>query len=298
MKILNFGSINLDYVYSVEHFVRPGETLSSTNLDVFCGGKGLNQSIAIARSGAVVYHAGAVGVSDGEVLLKTLAENKVNTDFIESLDSSLSGHAIIQVDDKGENSILLFGGANQLISEKRIDDVLLHFQKGDFLILQNEISHLQYIIDRAFKKEMIIILNPAPMNDSIKNIPLEKVSYLILNEIEAADICQSEKKDNLAEVLHEKYPDAKIVVTLGENGVRYIDRDTKVKMPIFNVDVVDTTAAGDTFTGYFVGQIAKGGTIENSLKIASMAAALSVSRKGAEPSIPFIYEVLGKLDQL
>lgn len=298
MKILNFGSINLDYVYNVDHFVRPGETLSSSHLDIFCGGKGLNQSIAIARSGAEVYHAGAVGASDGEVLLKTLAENKVNTDSIEKLDSSLTGHAIIQVDDKGENSILLFGGANQLISEMRIDDILLHFQKGDFLILQNEISNLQYIIDRAFDKEMIIILNPSPMNNIIKNISLDKVSYLILNEIEAADICQSEKEDDLAEVLHRKYPDAKIILTLGKNGVRYIDRDTKLKMPIFKVDVVDTTAAGDTFTGYFVGQIAKGETIENSLKIASMAAALSVSRKGAEPSIPVIDEVLQKLEQL
>ena len=299
MKILNFGSINLDYVYSVDHFVRPGETLSSSHMDVFSGGKGLNQSIAIARSGAKVYHAGAVGVSDGEPLLKILSENNVNIDFVEKIDTSSTGHAIIQVDDNGENSILLFGGTNQLISKKKVDDTLSHFQKGDLLILQNEISNLKYIIDQAYEKEMIIVLNPSPMNDIINSISLYKVSYFILNEIEAADICQINSKNaDLSEVLNKKYPEARIILTLGENGVLYIDKESKIQKSIFKVPVIDTTAAGDTFTGYFIGQIANGESIENSLKIASMAAAISVSRKGAEPSIPTIDEVLLKFEEI
>lgn len=299
MKILNFGSINLDYVYSVDHFVRPGETLSSSHMDIFSGGKGLNQSIAIARSGANVYHAGAVGVSDGEQLLKILSENNVNIDFIEKIDSSLTGHAIIQVDHNGENSILLFGGTNQLISKKKIDDTLSHFQKGDLLILQNEISNLKYVIDKAYEKEMVIVLNPSPMNDIIRSISLEKISILILNEIEAADICQiCSVEEDLSDVLHEKYPDTRIILTLGENGVRYVDKDYKIQKSIYKVQVVDTTAAGDTFTGYFIGQIANGESIENSLKKASMAAAISVSRKGAEPSIPTIDEVISKLEEV
>lgn len=299
MKILNFGSINLDYVYGVDHLVRPGETLSSSHLDTFCGGKGLNQSIAIARSGAKVYHAGAVGSSDGDFLLDILQQNNVNIDFIEKVDSSLTGHAIIQVDKSGENNILLFGGANQLISRKRIDDIISNFEKGDLLILQNEINNLKYIVDKAYEKGLTIVLNPSPMNNIINDISLDKISFLILNEIEAADICQMWNVDgDLPETLHNIYPNARIVLTLGEEGVRYIDSDRKIEKSSYKVHVVDTTGAGDTFTGFFIGQISKGESIENSLRIASMAAAISVTRNGAEPSIPFLNEVLLKLQEV
>ena len=291
MKILNFGSLNIDYVYSVEHFVRPGETTSSTSLSVFCGGKGLNQSIALSRAGAEVYHAGGIGKSDGAMLKDILKMNNVSTDFVKEYEEK-TGHAIIQVNQNGQNCILLFGGANQLNTKEYIDYVFENFDKGDYLVLQNEINELDYIIRKAHEKELIIVLNPSPMNDVILKLPLEMVDYFMLNEVEAADICPNTEKENLLSALSEKYPNSKIVLTLGKNGVQYKDKDIVLNHGIYKVKVVDTTAAGDTFTGFFIAEISAGKNPENALEIASKASSIAVSRKGAEPSIPLMNEVL------
>jgi len=151
MKILNFGSLNIDYTYQVEHFVRAGETLSSDSLQIFSGGKGLNQSIALSRAGADVWHAGAVGKEDGEFLLRQLEEAGVHTEFIAHTEGK-TGHAIIQKDPTGQNCILLYGGANQEITRQMADRVLESFEEGDFLILQNEISEIGYIMEKAHEK--------------------------------------------------------------------------------------------------------------------------------------------------
>ena len=185
MRILNFGSLNIDNVYAVDHFIRPGETMSSLGMEVFCGGKGLNQSIAMARAGAQVWHAGAVGRNDGKKLLELLAESGVNTDFVRKTDG-VSGHTIIQVDKNGQNCILLFGGANQEITPGQVDETLAHFEEGDILLLQNEINGLAGLIKKAAEKGMKIYLNPSPVTGELLELPLELVDCFILNEIEGA----------------------------------------------------------------------------------------------------------------
>lgn len=291
MKLLNFGSLNIDYVYKVGHFVRPGETMSSESRQTFCGGKGLNQTIALARAGVQVYHAGAVGKADGEMLLEALKKNNVNIDFVKQCEDIATGHAIIQVNRSGQNCIMLYGGANQTMTKEHIDETLAGFSAGDFLILQNEINNLGYIMEQAHKKGLVIVLNPSPMNEKILALPLEFVDYFMLNEVEAADICGEESKDNLLGNLSRKYPKAKIVLTLGKQGVQYKDGEQILSHGIYKVPVVDTTAAGDTFTGFFIGSLAQGYAAEEALRLASVASSIAVSRQGAESSIPYMDEV-------
>lgn len=291
MKILNFGSLNLDNVYEVDHFIRPGETMSSEKLEIFCGGKGLNQSIALARAGAEVYHAGAVGKTDGERLLTSLIEAGVDVSLVNRTEG-VSGHAIIQVDRSGQNCILLFGGANKEITGEQVDDTLSHFEAGDILLLQNEISELSYIIESASKRGMRIYLNPSPVTDELLRMPLDKVDCFILNEIEAADICGGVVQEKeLPKRLHEKYDRADILLTLGEKGSIYYDGVNFLEQPAFSVKAVDTTAAGDTFTGYFMAAAAYGCEVKAALFQAAKAAAIAVSRKGASASIPMKTEV-------
>ena len=295
MKVLNFGSLNLDYVYDVDHFVREGETISSTDMNIFCGGKGLNQSVALAKAGVKVYHAGAVGSADGAMLLKALSNVGADISYIKLCDMS-SGHAIIQKNRAGNNCILLYGGANQNIGVDFIKEVLKDFDKGDILLLQNEVSNLSFIIDEGYKRGMRIVLNPSPLNEKIFECDLEKVEYLILNEIEAADILGASDtgEDELIEKLTKRFPGMKIVLTLGEKGSVYVDKTQKIRQEIYKTDVVDTTAAGDTFTGYFIAGIVAGIDVAESLKQAAGAASITVSRKGASPSIPFAREVCEK----
>lgn len=292
MKILNFGSLNIDYVYDVNHFMKPGETQASNHLGIFCGGKGLNQSVALSRNGVEVYHAGAVGETDSQMLLNTLSDAGVHLDYIKKVGGP-SGHAIIQKDPLGQNSILLFGGANQKIENEVVVEVLSHFEAGDYLILQNEISCMPEIMRQAHEKGMIIVLNPSPMHPDVLKFPLELVDYFLLNEIEAQDICGiNEEGEVLIKRMADLFPKAQIVLTLGMKGVQYQFKNINLSHDIFDVKVVDTTGAGDTFTGFFIGSIVKGRGVEEALDLASRAAAISVSRSGAAASIPDLVEVL------
>lgn len=291
MRILNFGSLNLDNVYSVDHFTRPGETQSSEKFESFCGGKGLNQSIALAKAGASVCHAGAVGENDGQRLIDALKTAGADISFVKRT-KGVSGHAIIQVDKKGQNCILLFGGANAEITKQQIDETLEHFEAGDILLLQNEISELPYLLDSGKKRRMKIYLNPSPITESLLHAPLEKVDCFILNEIEAADLCGGDvREEELPLRLREKYPDSLILLTLGEKGSIYYDGKQSIHQPAFPVQTVDTTAAGDTFTGYFIAAEAAGEQAETGLSRAAKAAAIAVSRNGASVSIPTFREV-------
>lgn len=289
MKILNFGSLNIDKVYQVPHFVRPGETLSSLRMDIFAGGKGLNQSTALAKAGAQVYHAGKIG-KDGRFLTQLLAENGVDCSCVLQGDGE-TGHAIIQVDEKGQNSILLFGGANRDIDKADVAQVLNQFEKGDILLLQNEISAMGDIVEMAYAKGMRIALNPSPMDASLLALPLSKVEWFIMNEVEGADISGKTEPEEIIQVMLEKFPQSKVVLTLGEGGVWYADANNRAQHGIFFVDVVDTTAAGDTFTGYFLALVNEGAAVEEALAMASKASALAVSRAGAAGSIPVREEV-------
>lgn len=296
MKILNFGSCNIDYVYSLDHIVKPGETETTHTLETFSGGKGLNQSIALAKAGAKVYHAGCIG-NDGKILQDILEENGVDISFIKRVDIK-NGHAIIQVSQEGENSIFLYPGSNNMVSKEFIDLVLENFSEGDILLLQNEISNIDYLIEKAYQKNMCIILNPSPFNDEIKKIDFNKLSYIILNELEMKDITGYENYKEGLDFLRNEYPDLKIMLTLGVNGCVYVEKELELHQKAFEVKAIDTTAAGDTFTGYFVEGISKDNDYAEILKIASVASAIAVSRKGAAPSIPDKNEVLKSLVDL
>jgi len=293
MKVLNFGSLNLDYVYSVEHFVRPGETLSSTAQTVNPGGKGLNQSIALARAGAETYHAGCVGAG-GESLRALLAENGVDTTHLRTV-SELQGNAVIQVVPSGENGILLFGGSNQCVTPEQIDATLAAFAPGDYLVLQNEINELPRIVDRASARGLRIVLNPSPYDEKLDAVDFGKLAWLLVNEVEAGQIAGSEDPEHAWAVLHEKYPALSALITLGSAGsVAYRVTESGVetaRQAAFPVQAVDTTAAGDTYTGYFIGGLMEGMPLAECMRRASMASAIGVTRPGAAPSIPTRAEV-------
>ena len=296
MKILNFGSCNIDYVYSLDHIVNPGETETTIKLETFPGGKGLNQSIALARAGGEVYHAGCVG-KDGKMLTDILENSGVDISYIKQVDIK-NGHAIIQVSSKGQNSIFLYPGSNEMISKDFIDSVIEEFEEGDIILLQNEISNVDYIIERAHQRKMCIILNPSPVNEKISKIDFNKISYIILNEIEIREISGcSDYKEGLTALIN-KYSDLKIMLTLGDEGCIYKDKDQEIYQNSFKVNVIDTTAAGDTFTGYFVAGISNGTNYSTILKFASAASAIAVSRSGAAPSIPNRDEVLNVIKDL
>lgn len=291
MKVLCFGSLNIDYVYSVDHFVSKGETIASNGLQVFSGGKGLNQSIALAKAGTKVYHAGAIGL-DGKFLLEAMAQAGVNTDHVLVLENDRTGNAIIQRDAEGDNCIILYGGTNQRISREQVDRVLSGFAPGDYLLLQNEINELPYIMEKAHEKGMIIVLNPSPMNVKILELPLDHVNVLILNEVEAGQILgTTDKSPALASELAERFPGATILLTLGSNGSVCVQRTETFYQPAFRVNVADTTAAGDTFTGFFISGLTEGSSIAAAMKQASAAAAIACARPGAAPSIPTAAEV-------
>lgn len=296
MKILNFGSCNVDYVYLLDHIVAEGETEATQGLDVFPGGKGLNQSIAIARAGNNVYHAGCVG-DGGEFLLDILKTNGVDVSFVDHVNKK-NGHAVIQVGKNGDNAIFLYPGSNNMISREQVDRALASFSKDDILLLQNEINNLDYIVKKAYQAGMRIILNPSPFNEKIQQIDLNMISYLILNEIESKEISKCENVQDALAYFRAKFPALKVMLTLGSKGCLYQDEKEQRFCPTFKVDAVDTTGAGDTFTGYFVGGIANGNRMEQILEIASCASAISVTRKGAAPSIPYMGEVMDQIKYL
>ena len=286
MKILNFGSLNLDYVYDVEHFVRKGETIASREMRIFCGGKGLNQSVALSKAGAPVYHAGLVG-QDGGILREMLLSAGVHDELVRCLPDTPTGNAIIQRDATGDNCILLYGGANRMVTKEFVREVLEGFSAGDWLVLQNEISQIPYIVDLAYEKGMTIVLNPSPMDEKIREISLDKVRYFLLNQGEAQALTGAQGDGAaLAAHLRQQFPGASAVLTLGEAGSLYTGPEGTVFQKAYRVPVADTTAAGDTFTGYFVAEVSAGKPVEQALDMAARASAIAVSRLGAAPSIP------------
>ena len=290
MKVLNFGSLNLDYVYQVESILIPGETQASKSRQIFCGGKGLNQSIALAKAGIPVYHAGLIG-EGGEPLLEVCKENGVNTEFIRQIPGPC-GHTVIQVDENGQNCILLFGGSNRSMTKEFVDTVLDSFEEGDIILLQNEINELDYIIDRAYEKHMMIILNPSPFDNALENCDLSKISLFLMNEIEGFQITGEKEPDKILTKVKALYTKAKVVLTLGGDGSVYQDETGIYRQGIFKVKAVDTTAAGDTFTGYFISSIIDGLPVQDGLELAAKASAIAVSRPGATASIPLRSEVV------
>ena len=290
MAIYNFGSLNIDHIYRLPHIVTPGETLAASTLSFAAGGKGLNQSVALAQSGALAYHAGCIG-SDG-LWLKTLLEEKgVRTDYVQQADA-VTGHAIIQVTDEGENSIVIFGGANQALAEAQADALLARLTSNDLVLLQNETSCVSYIARRCKELGIPLAFNPSPISEQLlAEFPFDAVRYLLVNQTEAKAIAGTDVPEKAAQILLAKYPDLHLVMTLGSRGVYYRDRAETFTQPGFSVQAVDTTGAGDTFAGFFLGLISQGFSCPEALRYACAAAAIAVTRPGAAPSIPSLAEV-------
>lgn len=287
MKIINLGSINIDHVYRVEHFVRPGETLESESYSVFSGGKGANQSIALARAGAAVVHAGRVG-PEGAWLKELLADNGVDAELVRVVDAP-TGHAVIQVNPEGENAIIIHGGANRTFKKSEIDRVLERAEAGDFLLLQNETNAVAEVLERA--EGLTVVFNPAPMDEDVNGYPLEKVDIFIVNQVEGEALSGQSEPEAILDALQGLYPDSRTVLTLAKAGVIYADATERIHVAAKEVEAVDTTGAGDTFIGYFLAELARGSTIERCLEIGVRAAAVCVTRQGAADSIPTLSEL-------
>ncbi len=286
MKILNFGSLNIDIVYIVPHIVKPGETIASTNLSIHAGGKGANQSVALSKAGVEVFHAGKIG-KDGKWLIDKLHSFGVNTDYI-SIDEYKTGNALIQVSDNGENSIVLYGGGNQEITKDEIKSVLENFEKGDLLLLQNEINLIPEIINIAHKKGIIIYFNPAPFDRNIFNYPLDKINVFIVNETEGSGLSGGiTDPKGIMDKLTSTFKGKEIILTLGKDGVMYGKNDKRFYGKAKAVKTIDTTAAGDTFIGYYMAETIRGNPIGKALDSACCASAITVSNSGAMDSIPF-----------
>lgn len=289
MRVLCFGSLNYDNVYQVERFPFPGETMQSKSYALFSGGKGLNQSIALKKCGIDVYHAGQVG-KDGDKLIRELHDQGVETCYINKTAGN-TGHSVIQVEKGGQNSIILYDGANRSISEDWRDHVLSNFGANDLLVLQNEINGLDDLIRKAHAKGMKIVFNPAPFFANVLTFPLTWIDYLILNEIEAAGLTQCESLNESIEKLKGEYSNQHVIVTLGKRGSCYLYKQKMICTGIYDAPIVDTTTAGDTFVGYFIGEIVKGQDVRDALLTATKASALAISQKGASNSIPTIDQV-------
>ena len=291
MKIINFGSLNIDHVYHVDHTVRPEETVRAKKTSFFPGGKGLNQSIAIARSGADVYHAGCVGMNDGMYLLNILDKNGVNTSLVRKKEIP-TGSAIIQVTPEGTKSIIVCGGANQTITPDQIEYTVAQIRKGDILLLQNEINSIDVIIEKALAMGARVALDPAPFTKDLKNLPLDKLSYIFFNRFEAAQFTGESPMDveALIPAIRRTFPNANALLTMGTKGAMLITKDDAIYQPIYDVPVRDRTAAGDAFIGFYLGTTINGASPKDALMMAAKAASLCVSRAGAASSIPMIEE--------
>lgn len=289
MKIVNYGSINLDHVYQVDHILQPGETLLAREQNLFCGGKGLNQSIALAKAGAEVFHAGVVG-EDGEILLNALRTANVDIRHIRRAEGA-SAHTVIQVDRNGQNCIIVFSGENMHPSEADIDRILEDFGPEDAVLMQNELYNTPLMMRKAADKGMTIIFNPSPISQEMLSYPLECVSWFLLNEIEGEALTGETNPGKILDSLASRFPRSSVVLTLGKNGAWAMDQGQRFFQPAFEIKAVDTTAAGDTFTGFFLAAVSSGMPISAALRRAAFASSIAVSRKGAADSIPTAEEV-------
>jgi ribokinase len=287
MKVIVYGAINIDLIFSVDHIAKPGETVSAGKFERSAGGKGSNQAAALAKAGLPVYLAGKIG-NDGEFLLELLRSYGVDTSLVAHYEGA-TGNALIQVDKNGQNAIVPFAGGNGAITIEEIDSVLGRFEAGDIIILQNEIVHAGEIIAMAKKRGMKVIFNPSPYDETIAAMPLESVDTFFINEIEGAAMAgldSAKDPGKIIDTLVQRFPAAEIVLTLGKDGALYGCGEERARGDIIDLPVVDTTGAGDTFSGYFVASRVKGMSVKEALRIACKAASIAVTRKGAMAAVP------------
>lgn len=285
MAIWNLGSINADMIYALPHMPQPGETLAADGLEQFLGGKGANMSVAAARAGSHVCHLGAIG-PEGAWAATRMLEYGVDTRHIARLDVP-TGHAIIAVDPSGENQIILFPGANRQITEDQVGAALSSASAGDILVMQNETNMQAEAARMGRDLGLKVAYAAAPFDAEAVQAVLPYLDYLFLNEVEAEQLQQATGKT--ADALGV----ADVIVTLGSKGARHYDTmaGTMQEVAAHKVTPVDTTGAGDTFTGYVLASLDRGLPMAQALAQANRAAALMVTRKGTADVIPDLKEV-------
>jgi ribokinase len=285
MAVFNLGSINADLFYQVPHLLAPGETLASTDHSRGLGGKGANMSVAIARAAARAVHIGAVG-PDGRWAVDRLLEYGVDTRNIFELDVP-TGHAVIMVDDHGENAILLYPGANRALTETHIASALEAATDADTFLFQNETSAQVEGATLASSKGMRVVYAAAPFDAGSVEAVLPMLDILVMNEVEAQQLT-----DALGVVLTD-LPVRDIVVTLGGDGCRWVNTDdgTDQTVPAIPVTPVDTTGAGDTFTGFLVAALDRGLPMEQAISLGQQAGAIMVTRHGTADVIPDLKDI-------
>ncbi|AEF80495.1 ribokinase [Leadbettera azotonutricia] len=298
MKILVYGAINIDLIFSVDHIAMPGETVSAGDFKRGPGGKGSNQAAALAKAGVPVYLAGKIG-HDGEFLLELLRSYKVDTSLV-TIYEGATGNALIQVDKNGQNAIVPYAGGNGAITVEEVNKVLGNFGKDDIVILQNEIVHAAEIIAEAKKRGLKVCFNPSPYDEKISSVPLDLVDTFFVNELEGAALAAeggtggADKNAPFPVILEKlvtKFPHAEIILTAGKEGAFYGFKNERAKGDIVDIPVVDTTGAGDTFSGYFIAARARGIDVNEALRLACKASSIAVSRPGAMEAVPFASEV-------
>ncbi len=296
MKTLVYGSINIDMTYHIDHIVREGETITATSFSMGAGGKGANQAAALAKAGADVFLAGRTG-SDACFIMDKLKGFKVDTSLVKVDEGPRSGKALIQVDKAGRNSIIVLPAANREQSDDDITHALGVFSKGDWLVLQNEVNGLAGLISMAKAKGMHVCINPSPLDEMIKELPLQDCDMIFVNEEEGAMLAGKglgATTDEVIGALKAEYPGQVVILTLGKKGACHISREGVFFQDIIDYPVVDTTGAGDSFLGFYLASHQRGLAVEDCLYYASKASGIAVSRPGAMDAMPFREEVFPK----
>lgn len=284
MTIFNLGSINADLVYRLPHMPAPGETLAATGFSRGLGGKGANMSVAAARAAARCVHLGAVG-ADGAWAVERLTEYGVDTRHVGTVDGP-TGHAIILVDDAGENSIVLHPGANHALTTDTLA-TLAEGRDGDIFVFQNETNLQREGAEAASGRGMRVAYAAAPFDaDAVREV-LPLLDLLVLNAVEAGQLAQA------TGIPPEALPVRDVVVTRGADGCDWHDTDAGVTrhFEALSVTAIDTTGAGDTFTGYLLAGLDRGMPMAQAIGLATKAAALMVTRHGTADVIPDLREV-------
>ncbi len=283
MAIWNLGSINADFVYAVPHIPAPGETLSSTNRQTFLGGKGANMSVAAARAAAHVNHIGAVG-QDGRWAVQRLLEYGVDTRNITEIETE-TAQAIIMVTPDGENAIILHPGANAEIPQATLQTAMAEAQTGDWLVIQNETNLQRTAATLGKKMGLKVAYAAAPFDADRVQAVLPHLDFLILNAVEAEQLANATGKSPA------ELPVRDVIVTLGSDGADWYGGHGKQHFDAIKVDPVDTTGAGDTFTGYVLAGLDRGMPMGQAIQQATKAGALMVTRHGTADVIPDLSEV-------
>lgn len=297
-KLVVLGSINADHILNVQHFPQPGETVRGNHYQVAFGGKGANQAVAAGRSGADITFIACVGDDDiGANVKKQLQSDNINIECIDEIKDETTGVALIYVNQQGENVIGIHAGANGHLTIDRLVNYQQKIIDADAVLMQLEspLETVQMAAEIAQKNNTKVILNPAPAQ-SLPDSLLALVDIITPNETEAEYLTGIAVNDDqgaqaAAEVLHQKGI-SKVMITLGARGVWYSEQGAKGKIiPGFKVKAVDTIAAGDTFNGAYVTALLEGKADEEAIIFAHAAAAIAVTRSGAQPSVPWRNEI-------